>query len=62
MERKPWQRSTGPRTDEGKYRSKANGFCHHPDPNSVRQARASLYDVNDMMADMAQLRRSILGQ
>jgi len=59
LERKPWVKSTGPRTDEGKYRAKANGFYHHTDPNSVRQAKVSIFDVNDIMMEMAELRRSI---
>ncbi|MGD0462137.1 MAG: hypothetical protein ABSB74_06585 [Tepidisphaeraceae bacterium] len=61
LDRKPWLRSTGPRSDEGKYRFKANGFCHRPDPDSPRQIRASLGDVNEMIAQMGALRREIFG-
>jgi hypothetical protein len=62
LQRRPWLKSTGPRTDEGKYRSRANGYGHLPDPKSLRQIWASLADVNGMMAQMAELRRSIIGQ
>jgi hypothetical protein len=61
LNRKPWLKSTGPRTDEGKYRSRANGCGHLPNPKSLRQIWASLTDVNGMMAQMAELRRSIGG-
>jgi len=62
LDRKPWLQSTGPQSDEGKYRSRANGYCRRPNPGSLRQVRAGLFDVHDMMSQMAELRRSILGQ
>jgi len=62
LQRQPWLRSCGPRTQLGKYRSRANGFLHRLNPESVRQIQISLGDVDDMMVEMAELRRSILGQ
>src|SRR5438105_4670183 len=62
LEQKPWLVSTGPRTEEGKQRSAVNGSLRQPDPNSLRQLRASLTDVGDMIAMMAQLRRSLGGR
>ena len=61
LDRKPWLKSTGPRTDEGKYRAKANGYRRRPNPGSSRQIRASLGDVNEMIAQMTQFRKSIFG-
>ncbi len=59
LERRPWERSTGPRTQEGKYRARVNGYCHQPDPDSRRQVRAGVIDVYGMIAQMAELRRSL---
>jgi hypothetical protein len=48
LERRPWERSTGPRTLEGKLRARVNGYHHIPDPNSRRQVRVSLNDVGGL--------------
>jgi hypothetical protein len=57
---KPWLLSTGPRTAEGKFRSKANGWRHRPDPNSAQQARARVSDIHQLIAQMAELRSGLL--
>jgi len=62
LERRPWTRSTGPRTEEGKYRARVNGYCHQPDPDSRRQIRAGLHDTYGLIAQMQNSRRSIFGQ
>ena len=62
LSRRPWEQSTGPRTEEGKYRSRANGSLHRLNPESVRQIQMSLGDVDDIMVQMAEIRRSLMGQ
>jgi hypothetical protein len=62
LERRPWERSTGPRTAEGKYRARANGYGRLPDPNSRRQVRESVNDVGGLIAQMRGLRQSLLGK
>ncbi len=61
LKRQPWLKSCGPLTQEGKHRSRANGYCHRPNPNSAREIRACVYDVNDFIGQMVELRREILG-
>jgi hypothetical protein len=61
LRRRPWLKSCSPRTQEGKHRSRANGYCHRPNPNSAREIRACVGDVNDFIGQMAELRREILG-
>jgi hypothetical protein len=60
--RKPWLRSTGPRTDAGKQRSALNGWSRVSDPDSRRSARAAVADVQLMMQEMAILRGSVFGE
>ena len=57
---RPWEASTGPRTAEGKARSAAN----HRQRVSVRSSdptREVLSSTTDLLATLADLRRSILG-
>ena len=49
------------KSDEGKNRPAANGRRHVTNPDSIRQLRASLADVDGMVAAMAVLRRSLGG-
>ena len=58
-QRKPWLRSTGPRSYLGKRKSAANGRRRLANPDSIRQLRASLSDVGGMVAAMADLRRTL---
>lgn len=44
---RPWEKSTGPRTEAGKARSAANGRVRQIDELSVRQARA---EINAILA------------
>jgi len=64
--RRPCERSPGffpgPRTEPGKAIVAQNGRTRQKGPLAVRQARASLSDLNGMVAQMVELRRSILGQ
>jgi hypothetical protein len=58
LEAKPWQLSTGPRSDEGKKRSAANGR-HPANPDSLRQLRASLAAEYGVMDELAGMRRAL---
>jgi hypothetical protein len=62
LRNKPWLRSTGPKTEAGKAIAAQNGRKRQKGPLSVRQVRASLLDINAMVAEMANFRQSILGQ
>ena len=55
VQMRPWDHSTGPRTNVGKLRSKANG-CHvDPKPGSRRQLTGALAEVNQLIADVSAL-------
>ena len=56
---RPWEHSTGPRTPAGKLRSGYNGRKHQPRPDSLRQVRAGVMDVNSMISGLADLRRAL---
>ena len=62
LRNQPWLRSTGPRTEAGKAIVAQNGRKRQKGPLSVRQTRASLFEINAMVIEMADLRQSILGQ
>ncbi|HEY8751417.1 MAG TPA: hypothetical protein VIM11_25785 [Tepidisphaeraceae bacterium] len=62
LERRPWEHSTGPKTEEGKYRARANGWNHAANPKSARQLHAGLLDVRDLIAASRNLRRSMGGR
>jgi hypothetical protein len=57
---RPWTFSTGPRTPEGKARSARNGKGRRPDLRRS-EARELLAPVTDLVAQMAALRRELLG-
>lgn len=62
LKHRPWTRSTGPRTAEGKAKSAANGLRRQKVPGpSVRQLRRELAEANAMMAQMAEMRKSAGG-
>jgi hypothetical protein len=58
---RPFERSTGPRTPEGKARSARNGRVGREGP-SVRELRAELAGILTLMNQMAVTRRSLLGR
>ena len=58
LKNRPWEKSTGPRTAEGKARSAANGQKGRQ-PGKKRRIRASLADVNALMEEMARLRKLV---
>jgi hypothetical protein len=54
---RPWTRSTGPRTAEGKSKAAANGRMHRKGEMSVRERRALLGSVQALLTRMRALRR-----
>lgn len=57
LRHRPWEASTGPKTDAGKARSAANGRARQRGAKSVRDRRAELADVQTMIQRMRQLRK-----
>jgi hypothetical protein len=62
LAQRPWERSTGPRTPEGKARSSANGRATQKGALSVRQLRAELAEVRLLVATMRDGRRRLEGR
>ena len=56
LTRRPWLRSTGPRTPEGRARSAENGTRRGGTP-SARAVRRELAALTGLAADLAALRR-----
>jgi hypothetical protein len=52
----PWLHSTGPRTPEGKARSAQNSRKRQLGPKSVRQVRAELAGLQDLLREMREFR------
>lgn len=51
---RPWDRSTGPRTAEGKAKSAANGAAAWPQPGMrhlVRELRAAMREQREALAE-----------
>ena len=57
---RPWEHSTGPRTAAGKTRVAANGKKTQKGPLSVREVRAALADVRELISQMREARRKLL--
>jgi hypothetical protein len=57
--RKPWLHSTGPRTSAGRGQSVKNGKCCQLGPWSVREIRAKLGAVRQLIGRMQAQRRSL---
>jgi len=58
---RPWEHSTGPKTQKGKARSAANGCKRQKGKKSKRQIKATVADASSLMEQMNKLRRSIEG-
>jgi hypothetical protein len=56
---KPWRYSTGPRTEAGKAKVAANGRYAQKGERSVRQIRAGVADVWQMIREMGACRRML---
>ena len=59
IKNRPWLHSTGPRTDEGKTRSANNGRYAQKGERSMRQLRASVADVQQMILEMFDCRKLV---
>jgi len=57
---KPWEKTTGPRTPEGKKKVALNGKRRQRGPLSEAELRAELSHVHDLLAEMATVRRQVL--
>jgi hypothetical protein len=58
---RPWLHTTGPRTPTGKARSSANGRARQKGPVSVRQARADLTGLRQLLREMREARAAAGG-
>ena len=56
LRNQPWKHSTGPRTPEGKIQAIRNGKRRQLGPISVREARAQLAGVRDLLRQMRESR------
>ena len=59
LARRPWEKSTGPKTVEGKARSAANGRRRQKGALSVREKRAMASETTALMNAMRQLRQEL---
>ena len=57
---RPWELTCGPRTAEGKARSARNGRVRQKGEKSVRELRAELAGVFDLINQMVAARRAML--
>jgi hypothetical protein len=60
MATRPWELTRGPRTAEGKARSARNGRVRQKGEKSVRELRAELAVVFDLIQEMAATRRPLM--
>ena len=59
LKNKPWRFSTGPRTPEGKAQMVLNGKKRQLGPRSVREIRAELAGLRELMREMCHSRDAI---
>src|SRR5580700_5922802 len=52
LQNKPWLKSTGPRTPEGKAKVALNAKVLQKGPRSVREARADKKELEELMREM----------
>jgi hypothetical protein len=61
LRNQPWQHSTGPRTPAGRAQSRINGKKgSQKGPLSVREVRAALADVRELIHQMREVRTKLL--
>jgi hypothetical protein len=56
LKNKPWQFSTGPRTKAGKAKVALNGKKRQLGPRSVREVRADMQELRDLVREMQESR------
>jgi hypothetical protein len=56
LRNKPWRKSSGPRTAEGKAKSAANGRVRQTGPRSIRQLRADVAELDSLVGQMRETR------
>jgi hypothetical protein len=59
LRHQPWKHASGPRTPAGKARAASNGKVRQIGPRSVREIRADLADVADLIRRVSQSRGTI---
>jgi hypothetical protein len=52
LKHRPWRYSTGPKTTEGKKRSALNGKKRQLGPRSVRNIRAEVAELRQLLGEM----------
>ncbi len=58
----PWEHSTGPKTIEGKAASAGNGKARQKGPRSVRELRAEMASIRDLVGQMQAMRGRLAGR
>ena len=59
---RPWEGSTGPKTVEGKAASAGNGKARQKGPRSVRELRAEMASIRDLVGQMQAMRGRLAGR
>jgi hypothetical protein len=59
LQHRPWEKSTGPTTAEGKSRSAANGRTRQSGLKSRRQIRNEVASDTHLLAELAKIRKDI---
>ena len=59
LKSRPWERSTGPRTPEGKQQAATNGSHTPVNPQSTRQAAFAVADIYTMISELSEMRRGV---
>jgi len=57
LQRQPWRHATGPRTAAGKAQAIRNGKLRQKGPHSVRETRAELASLRELVVAMQEARR-----
>src|SRR5262245_10915045 len=61
LENQPWRFASGPKTEAGKARVAQNGKLRQAGPRSVREVRADLKAVRDLISQLQQARAAADG-
>ena len=61
LRNKPWKHSTGPKTRAGRAQSARNGKQRQRGPRSLREVRAALAEIRELIRHMRQARALVAG-